>query len=126
AGGAFNPKQVADQFKEDNGVLVVYNYVEEHGFPESRLMTIASPGYFLSTTTDLAGNGISEALCSANCFCRQGYDSFQEDPQRNTPETGCYSRKQAQATYTLATSQCRTEGGVVALAKTPNETEYLA
>ncbi|KAK6043347.1 von Willebrand factor type A domain protein, partial [Cooperia oncophora] len=102
AGGVFNPKQVADQFKEDNGVLVVYNYVEEHGFPESNLETIASPGYFLSTLTDLEGDGISQALCS-----------------------GCYSVKQAEATYTLAASRCRTEGGVVALAKTRNQTDYL-
>ncbi|KAK5982079.1 hypothetical protein GCK32_006689 [Trichostrongylus colubriformis] len=125
AGGAFNPKQVADQFKEDNGVLIVYNYVEDHGFPEPRLETIASPGYFLSTSTDLVGNGISEALCSANCFCRQGYDPFRTEPQRNTPSGGCYSVKQAQTTYTLATSRCRSEGGVVALAKTQNQSQYL-
>ncbi|VDO59991.1 unnamed protein product [Haemonchus placei] len=125
AGGAFNPAQVADQFKEDNGVLVVYNYVEEHGFPEPRLKDIASPGYFLSSQTDLEGNGISEALCSANCFCRQGYDPFQVNAPRNTPSGGCYSVKQAQTTYSLATSRCRMEGGVVALAKTRNQTEYL-
>nr|CDJ90542.1 von Willebrand factor and C-type lectin domain containing protein [Haemonchus contortus] len=125
AGGAFNPKQVADQFKEDNGVLVVYNYAEEHGFPEPKLQDIASPGYFLSSQTDLVGNGISEALCSANCFCRQGYDPFQVNAPRNIPSGGCYSTKQAQTTYSLAASRCRTEGGVVALAKTRNQTEYL-
>ncbi|KAK6043346.1 hypothetical protein COOONC_19149, partial [Cooperia oncophora] len=64
-------------------------------------------------------------LIPANCFCRQGYDSFQSYAPRNTPSAGCYSVKQAEATYTLAASRCRTEGGVVALAKTRNQTDYL-
>ncbi|KAL6726368.1 hypothetical protein Aduo_008346 [Ancylostoma duodenale] len=84
-GGAFAPGQVAAQFKEDNGVLVVYNYVEEHGFPETKLKSLASPGYFLTNTEDNNGDAIRRALCDANCFCRLGYDTFQTDPIRNTP-----------------------------------------
>ncbi|EYC28211.1 hypothetical protein Y032_0008g42 [Ancylostoma ceylanicum] len=84
-GGAFAPGQVAAQFKEDNGVLVVYNYVEEHGFPETELESLASPGYFLTNTEDNNGDAIRRALCDANCFCRLGYDTFGKDPLRNTP-----------------------------------------
>ncbi|WKY00178.1 hypothetical protein Q1695_014774 [Nippostrongylus brasiliensis] len=124
-GGAFVPGQVADQFKADNGVLVVYNYVEQHGFPEARLKSIASPGYFLSSADDLLGNGISEALCSANCFCRLGYDAFRVDPLRSTPTAGCYSGKQTQTNNVLASNRCRAEGGYIANAKTYNQTNYL-
>ncbi|VDL74876.1 unnamed protein product [Nippostrongylus brasiliensis] len=124
-GGAFVPGQVADQFKADNGVLVVYNYVEQHGFPEARLKSIASPGYFLSSADDLLGNGISEALCSANCFCRLGYDAFRVDPLRSTPTAGCYSGKQTQTNNVLASNRCRAEGGYIANAKTYNQTDYL-
>ncbi|EYC28210.1 hypothetical protein Y032_0008g42 [Ancylostoma ceylanicum] len=124
-GGAFAPGQVAAQFKEDNGVLVVYNYVEEHGFPETELESLASPGYFLTNTEDNNGDAIRRALCDANCFCRLGYDTFGKDPLRNTPTAGCYSAKQAQTNYQLATNRCRSEGGFIALGKEQNQTEYL-
>ncbi|EYC28212.1 hypothetical protein Y032_0008g42 [Ancylostoma ceylanicum] len=101
-GGAFAPGQVAAQFKEDNGVLVVYNYVEEHGFPETELESLASPGYFLTNTEDNNGDAIRRALCD-----------------------GCYSAKQAQTNYQLATNRCRSEGGFIALGKEQNQTEYL-
>ncbi|VDP11294.1 unnamed protein product [Heligmosomoides polygyrus] len=124
-GGAFVPEQVAQQFKEDNGVLVVYNYAEEHGFPESRLKTIASPGYFLTNIDDVTGSGVSDALCSANCFCQLGFSAFRVDDQRSTPTAGCYSSKLSPTTNPLATNRCKAEGGFVALAKTRNQTDYL-
>ncbi|RCN42074.1 lectin C-type domain protein [Ancylostoma caninum] len=124
-GGAFAPGQVAAQFKEDNGVLVVYNYVEEHGFPETKLKNLASPGYFLTNTEDNNGDAIRRALCDANCFCRLGYDTFETDPMRNTPTAACYSAKQAQTNYQLATNRCRSESGFIALGKEENQTDYL-
>ncbi|KAK6742245.1 hypothetical protein RB195_009859 [Necator americanus] len=61
AGGVFGSGQIAAQFKEDNGVLVVYNYVEQHGFPELKLERLASPGYFLTNIED--NSSINRALC---------------------------------------------------------------
>ncbi|KAK6742246.1 hypothetical protein RB195_009859 [Necator americanus] len=123
AGGVFGSGQIAAQFKEDNGVLVVYNYVEQHGFPELKLERLASPGYFLTNIED--NSSINRALCDANCFCRLGYDAFDVDPLRYTPLAGCYSVKQASTSYQLAANQCRNEDGCVALAKQRNQTDYL-
>ncbi|ETN81229.1 lectin C-type domain protein [Necator americanus] len=100
AGGVFGSGQIAAQFKEDNGVLVVYNYVEQHGFPELKLERLASPGYFLTNIED--NSSINRALCD-----------------------GCYSVKQASTSYQLAANQCRNEDGCVALAKQRNQTDYL-
>ncbi|KHJ93328.1 hypothetical protein OESDEN_06768 [Oesophagostomum dentatum] len=68
AGGVYGASEVASQFKEDNGVLIVYNYVEEHGFAESKLQVLASPGYFLNNTGDEDGDGIRRALCDGKIF----------------------------------------------------------
>lgn len=46
----------------------VLDYVEEHGFPEPKLKNIASPGYFLTSTEDNAGDGIRRALCDGIYF----------------------------------------------------------
>ncbi|CAJ0599112.1 unnamed protein product [Cylicocyclus nassatus] len=125
AGAEYAAAQVASQFKEDNGVLVVYNYVETHSFPEPKLGDIASPGYFMSNLDDVEGDGIKRALCDANCFCRLGYEAFQTDIDRSFPRGNCYSAKQTQTIYQLASNRCKNENGCVAMTKSPNETALL-
>ncbi|CAD6185843.1 unnamed protein product [Caenorhabditis auriculariae] len=121
-----DPTQMANTFKEDGGILVVYNYVEQHGAPAAGLKLIASNGYFCNSTEDTSGDCLRQAQCDANCFCPPNYNPYDSVGTRLLPMGGCYYTIPLSAAQKLASNRCKSfNSGTLPYVESADKFKYL-
>ncbi|CAD6197978.1 unnamed protein product [Caenorhabditis auriculariae] len=124
-GQFLDPQEAANSFKEDNGVLVVYEYIEKHGAVAPELYNISSVGYFTTSDNDINADFIKTSLCQANCFCPTNYNSFQ-DYADGSPALGCYYASYTQTNWQLANNKCKAfNNGFLAVDESPEKLQFL-
>ncbi|CAJ0597143.1 unnamed protein product [Cylicocyclus nassatus] len=109
--GAYNdPSQAAAGFREDGGIIITIEYVQEHGLEVPYLRSLASPNYNLTNEkndgTRLVVYDLRDLLCKANCFCRKNWLEYNLD-KWNAPQGGCYYPVSIPDTQPLAQQACR-------------------
>ncbi|PAV78789.1 hypothetical protein WR25_00494 isoform C [Diploscapter pachys] len=121
-----DPTQIAETFKGDGGIMIVYDYIEAHGSVAPELNTIASPGYFTTSSDDTDGSFVLNAFCDANCFCFVGYNAYSQDTGRNLPNQGCYYPVETTNGYTIAENRCKSfNNGYLATVENEDKMRFL-
>ncbi|PAV57619.1 hypothetical protein WR25_24287 [Diploscapter pachys] len=125
-GGSQDPVSIANSFKENGGILIVYDYVEAHGAPAPGLEEIASPGYMCVSTQDPDGSCVNTALCNANCFCPTSYLHYGLDANNGVPTNGCYYNALTSNAFDPAWNRCKQPNdGYLAVVQDQNKQDFL-
>lgn len=111
-GASEDPVQVAQQFREDGGVIITLEYVQTHGASVPVLKSLATPCYSLSNSNeDLRVNDLLNMFCNANCFCYTNWNPYATDPVCPFPDGGCYYPVTIPAAEVLAKRYCENHNG---------------
>ncbi|GMR52229.1 hypothetical protein PMAYCL1PPCAC_22424, partial [Pristionchus mayeri] len=109
----------ADQFKQDGGIIIVTDFVQEGASPQPLLESIASPGYFFYDLT-LDYNWNLKAFCEVNCFCPSSTKAVSTKPSQ-----GCFQVMTQPASFDRAVQNCKKEDMEMATIRSEEEEEYL-
>ncbi|KAK5983083.1 hypothetical protein GCK32_005402 [Trichostrongylus colubriformis] len=122
-----DPTEVADTFKEDGGIIITVEYVQEHGAVVPKLGNLSSPGPYQFTNRfgNLTNEDLRQAFCKANCFCPTNYDPFTWGD--TVPHGGCYRTIPLTAIQLLANNNCRKQhNGTLAKVESRDKSLFLA
>ncbi|PAV74139.1 hypothetical protein WR25_06762 isoform D [Diploscapter pachys] len=121
-----DPTEITNSFKENGGILIVYDYIEAHGAVAPELDTIASPGYVCVNTQDPDGSCVNTALCNANCFCPANYLHYGLDANNGVPTRGCYYNVLTQIAFAIAGNRCKqADNGYMAVVQDQAKQTFL-
>ncbi|CAD6185842.1 unnamed protein product [Caenorhabditis auriculariae] len=124
-GGVDDPQQIANTFKEDGGVIIVYDYIEVHGAISYDLLSLATSGFDITSEDDKDSTFSKNALCRANCFCPVNYNSIDSNGD-GTPKSGCYYAVETTNSFALAKNRCKSyNNGYIAVDESPEKLRYL-
>lgn len=123
--GKYNdPNVAADTFKEDGGIIMTIEYVQEHGEPVPMLGKLATTGPYQFTNRygNLTAEDVRMAFCRANCYCPTNYNPYNWNDV--VPHGGCYRTVPISAVQVLAAKNCRQHHDAI-LAKVENRDKSL-
>ncbi|GMS79400.1 hypothetical protein PENTCL1PPCAC_1575, partial [Pristionchus entomophagus] len=99
--------QAVKMLEDQDGIIIVNEFVSEGQTPDQGLKNLASDHYFFTDLSENYTNNLA-VLCEANCFCSPKAKAFNDDDKspRTSANRGCFTPTNEEVTQKAARAAC--------------------